>query len=330
MQNIGHAMLLILLTTVLAMGQSDSDMQGGTNFQGRVRYDNNTPARSVVVELWTDGESTWRAYATTNGEGKFEAGAPCSVIQYKIEAKGFRPVWGRVDMSLRPCRALEEITLRVLPGTAAANSTAVSSVTVDARIAAIPPEAKKEFDLGQKAVGSHDFSGSVPHLQKAIELYPKYAEAYQLLAVAQLQTHQAAEAEGGLLKALEIEEKMPRAQYLLGVLYAMSGRASLAQKPLSRFAELDPQNPDAYFELAKVSYALDKSSDAEARARRAIELKESNAGVRIVLGYALLRQKKPEEAQQAFREFLRLAPDSAMVADVKNAMAQIAHQGTTQ
>jgi len=252
MRNISYAMLLILVTTGLATGQSDSDMQGGTNFQGRVSYVDNRPARSVVVELWTDGESTWRAYATTNAEGKFQAGAPCMVIQYKIEAKGFRPVWGRVDMSLRPCRALEEITLRALPGTTAAVSPAVSSATVDARIAAIPPEAKKEFESGRKAMGSDDFAGSVPHLQKAIELYPKYAEAYQLLAVAQLQMHQAAEAEGGLLKALEIEEKMPRAQYLLGVLYAMSGRASLAEKPLIRFAELDPQNPDAYFELARV------------------------------------------------------------------------------
>jgi len=325
MRNLVAFALVILTAAVLAHGQNDSGTDG-VNFQGQVRYENNAPAQFVRVELWTDGETTWRTILTTDRLGKFHTGAPCMVIQYKVEVPGFRPVLGRVDISINPCRALEDITLRAMPDTTVPSSAVPRSSKINARIAAIPPEASKEFETGHEAVKNDDFEGAIPHLQKAISLYPKYAEAYQLLGVAQLQTNQAPQAESSLVKAIEIEDKMPPAQYLLGVLYAKTGRASLAEKPLTRFAELDPQNPDAYLELAKVSFALNKFPDAEMHARKAIELKETNVGVNIVLGYALLRQKQPENARQALQQFLKQDPNSPMAADVKKLIAEIDEQ----
>jgi Flp pilus assembly protein TadD len=323
MRDVARIAPAVLIAAVLAQAQSPSDVESGTSFQGQVRYENNTPAQFIQVELWTDGETSWRTFAITDRTGKFHTGAPCMVIQYKIEVPGFRPVSGQVDMSINPCRALELMTLKALPGTKIPGSEAPHSGMIDARVAAIPAEATKEFDAGQKAVNSNDFAAAIPHLQKAISLYPKYAEAYQLLGVAQLQTQQGPQAESSLVKALEIEDRMPRVQYLLGVLYAKTNRANLAEKPLNRFAELDPQNPDAHFELAKVCFALNKFPDAEMHARKSIELNEGNTGVYPVLGYALLRQNKAKDARQAFQRFLKVDPTSPMAADVKATIAQI-------
>jgi Flp pilus assembly protein TadD len=116
---------------------------------------------------------------------------------------------------------------------------------------------------------------------------------------------------------------MPQAQYLLGVLYAMTSRANLAEKPLTRFVELDPKNPEAQLELAKVCFALSKFPEAELHARMAIKLKESKPGVYIVLGYALLRQKKADEARHAFEQFLKIDPNGPMASDMKTIIAQI-------
>jgi Flp pilus assembly protein TadD len=323
MRDLAKIALVVLIAAVLAQAQSGSDVESGTSFQGQVRYENNAPAQFIQVELWTDGETSWRTFATTDRMGKFHTGAPCMVIKYKVEVPGFRPVSGQVDMSINPCRALELITLKGMPGTTIPGSEEPHSSTIDARVAAIPAEARKEFVAGQKAINGNAFAGAIPHLQKAITLYPKYAEAYQLLGVAQLQTNHAPQAESALVKALEIEDRMPRVQYLLGVLYAKTNRANLAEKPLGRFADLDPQNPDAHFELAKVCFALDKLPDAETHARKSIELNETNNGVYTVLGYALLRQNKPKDARQAFQRFLKLDPNSPMAADVKAVIAQI-------
>jgi Flp pilus assembly protein TadD len=304
---------------VLAQLQSESGMEG-TNFQGVVRYENNTPAQFVQVQLWTDGESSWRTTTITDRMGKFGVGVPCMVIQYKIEAPGYRPVSGRVDVSMNPCRTLEWITLK-----AKSNKVPEAPATgvVDARIAAIPAEAKTEFDIGQRAVNGNDFSGAIPHLQKATELYPKYAEAYQLLGVAQVQSNQGPQAEASLLKAIEIEDRMPRSQYLLGVLYAKTNRVEIAEKRFNRFAELEPDNPEAQFELAKVTFALNRFPEAAAHARNAIKLKETNPGVYVILGYALLRQRKADDARHAFQHFLKYDASSPMAADVKNLIAQI-------
>ena len=312
-------LLVILMATLSARAQAGSDVESGTSFQGVVRYENDAPAQFVQVELWTDGESSWRTFATTDRAGKFHTGAPCMVIQYKVEMVGYRPVWGRVDMSMQPCRGFENITLKALPGTTIPGSESHSK-TLDARIAGIPPEASKEFEIGQSAVKNNNFADAIPHLQQAIVLYPRYAEAYQLLGVAQLQTGQGPQAEASLVKALEIEDRMPQVQYLLGVLYAKTNRADLAEKSLTRFADLDPQNPDAHFELARVCFALRKFSDAEVHARKSIELKETNTGVYAVLGYALLRQNKPKAGRQAFQQFLKLEPNSPMAPDLRAAI----------
>ena len=72
-----------------------------------------------------------------------------------------------------------------------------------------------------------------------------------------------------------------------------------------------------------MNFALNRFPDAELQARKSIKLKESNAGVHIVLGYALLRQKKSDAAKQAFQQFLKLVPNSPMATDVKDMIAQI-------
>jgi Flp pilus assembly protein TadD len=315
--------VFVSVAAALAQAQSESGAEDGVNFRGQVRYENNTPAAFIQVELWTDGESTFRTYVMTDRMGKFHAGAPCMVIQYKVNVRGYHPVSGRVDISIPPCRALESITLRAIPGQIGPEKLEPSKGTLDARVASIPEEAKQEFALGQKAVNNDDFTNAIPHLQKAIALYPKYAEAYQLLGVAQVQAHQGSQAEASLLKAIEIEDRMPRAQYLLGVLYAMTSRLNLAEKPLTRFAELDPDNPDAHFELAKLDFALNKFSDSEMHARKSIDLKEGNPGIYIVLGYSLLRQKKADDARQAFQQFLAQGPSSPMASDVKKIVATL-------
>src|SRR5579864_4341225 len=318
-RNMAWIALAFSALPVLAQLQSESGMEG-TNFQGVVHYENNAPAQFVQVELWTDGESSWRTTTMTDRMGKFQVGVPCMVIQYRINTPGYRPEWGRVDVSTNPCRALEWITLKKK-----SNSTPEGPATgvVDGRIAAIPVEARTEFDIGQGAVNGDNFSGAIPHLKKAIELYPRYAEAYQLLGVAQLKTNQGPQAEASLLKAIEIEDRMPRSQYLLGVIYARTNRVEMAVKPFNRFAELEPDNPDAQFELAKVTFALNKFPEAAGHARNAIKLKETDPGVYVVLGYALLRQKKADDARHAFQQFLKYDSTSPMAADVKNLVAQI-------
>ena len=314
-------LVIALLLTASAAAQMNTNTQGG-NFKGQVRYDNNTAASYIRVEIWSDG-GTFRTTVNTDDQGRFAVQAPLGVIQYRIEIPGYHVVQGREDISMSG-RADELLTLKPIAGAAPAPK---AGATLDARVAAITPEAKKEFEAGQQAMGANDIPGAAQHFQKAITLYPNYAEAYQLLGVTQLQGAQKAEdlkaVEASEMKAIDIEKKLPNAYYILGIARANMGNTPGAEEPLTTFIGMDPNNPDGHFELAKTEFALNKFAEAEMQARKAIELKEKSPGVQVVLAYALLRQKKAPEAKAAFQQYLKLDPNSPMKSDVEKTIAMI-------
>src|SRR5438270_6283930 len=106
--------LAMISAALSATAQMNSNSQGG-NFKGQVRYDNNTAAAYVKVEIWSDG-GTFRTTVNTDDMGRFAVQAPFGVIQYKVEIPGYRPIQGRDDISTSG-RAEEMLTLRALPGT---------------------------------------------------------------------------------------------------------------------------------------------------------------------------------------------------------------------
>src|SRR4051812_18894668 len=299
----------------------------GTYISGRVSYPNGAAAEFVRVQLWSD-MIAFRTETNTNKQGKYTfAGIPNSTYHLLIEHVGYQDVQRNIDISMSGM-AYEDIVLKPKPGTNPPETSASApGAVLNARVAAITPEAKKEFDAGQQAMGTNDLPGSAQHFQKAIALYPNYAEAYQLLGVAQLQMAQKPEdlkaVEASEMKAIDLEKDLPNAYYILGIARASMGNTPAAEEPFTTFISKDPNNPDGHFELAKTEFALNKFPEAEMHARKAIELKEKNPGVHVILGYALLRQKKPDDAKRAFQEYLKVAPDSPMKADVQNAVAAI-------
>src|SRR5205085_5620340 len=96
MTRLMHAMLL-LVAVVSAAAQTNMNSVGG-NFKGMVRYETNTPASYIKVEIWTDG-GTFRTTVNTDDRGRFAVQAPFAVIQYRIEIPGYRPIYGRDDIS---------------------------------------------------------------------------------------------------------------------------------------------------------------------------------------------------------------------------------------
>jgi Flp pilus assembly protein TadD len=290
---------------------------------GQVRLENGQLADNVRVQLRSD-TIAYQTETQTDRQGRFVFdGIPLTVFHLWIEFPGYHTYNTTIDISMSKM-SYEGITLQ------RDRSKDVKEVppegpnaTVDARIAQIPPEAKSEFQSGQKALDAKDGPGAITHFQKAIDLFPNYAEAYQLMGGAYLGGGNLAMAESAFVKAVTIEERMVNAQLALGLTRNLMGKTREAEQPLQRAVQLDPKNPDAHFELAKNQYALQKFANAEAQAAKALELKPQNPPVYVVLGYSLLRQKKGSQAEEAFRKFLQIAPTSPMAPDIKQVVAMI-------
>lgn len=291
--------------------------------RGQVKYDNGTFADHVVIRLRSDMVA-FQTEMQTDPQGKFNFdGLPLTTFHLTIEGQGFKPYESNIDISMSKM-AYELITLRldkdpeakaVPPGGPAGE--------LNVRVAQIPPKARKEFEAGQKRMQAQDAKGSVEHFQKAIELYPKYAEAYQLLGVMHMETGKLPEAEAELQKSTEIEPSLSTGFFALGVCRNLMGKFAEAEPPLLRGLELDPKSPDGQYELSKTYWQLGRWQDAEPRALKSVELKPDYAAPHVILGNVMLRKHDAPGALKEFKAYLKMEPDGPFAPSTKQMVAKI-------
>jgi Flp pilus assembly protein TadD len=320
---------LVFFCVVLPAVAQEAVRYGYINGQVFLRDGQPAPFIEVRLDGFTTGVNT---SVITDPAGRFQFGGLIAGKMYTltIDLHDYQPVRRSIDLSMT--HDYESVTLQPKPSDKAREVPPEGpTATIDARIAQITPEAKSEFQVGQKALEAKDGPGAIAHFQKAIELFPNYAEAYQLMGGAYLGGGNLAMAESAFVKAVTIEERMVNAQLALGLTRNLMGKTREAEQPLQRAVQLDPKNPDAHFELAKNQFALQKFPDAQKQAEQSLQLKPQNPPVYVVLGYSLLRQQKALEAEEAFRKFLKIAPSDPMAGDIRQVLAMIEqHQKQTR
>jgi tetratricopeptide (TPR) repeat protein len=291
--------------------------------RGQVKYENGQPADHVVIRLRSD-VIAFQTEMQTDPQGKFDFdGLPLSTFHLTIEGQGFRPYSSNIDISMSKM-AYEQITLKLdkepeaksVPPEGPAGS-------LNARIAQIPPAARKEFEAGKRRMDAHDIAGSVPHFHKAIALYPQYAEAYQLLGVVHLESGKLQEAEPELQKSTEIEPNLSTAHFALGVCRNLMAKYGEAETVLLRGLELDPEAADGHYELAKTYWMLGRVQAAETQAEKAVSLRPGLAGAHILLGDIDLHKRDAQGALKEYKEALRLDPKGPMAAPTQQMINKI-------
>jgi len=292
--------------------------------RGQVRYDDQRPADHVILRLRSDLVTAYSTETSTDIQGKFDFdGLPNSTFHLTIEGQGFRPYDSFIDISMSKM-AYEMITLRLDKDPEAKPVPPEGPKgEVNVRIAQIPPGARKEFDLGRVRMQAHDVPNSIEHFQKAIGLYPNYAEAYQLLGVARMETGNLLDAEPELQKAIELEPKLATAYFALGVCRNQLAKYPEAEVALARGLELEPNSADGHYHIAEAYWNLGRWDDSEPHARKALALNPDIAPAHVLLGNSMLRKRDARGALKDFREYLRLAPQGEFASGTRAAVERL-------
>ena len=291
--------------------------------RGVVQFTNHQPADHVILRLRSDMYA-FQTETQTDTEGKFNFdGLPLTTFHLTIEGQGFKPYSSVIDISMSKM-SYELITLQLdkEPDAKAVPAEGPAG-QLNARIVQIPPEARKEFEAGKQRMQVHDDAGSAQHFQKAIALYPQYAEAYQLLGVSLLEGGKVQEAEPDLQKATEIEPHMSTAQFALGLCRNLMAKYPEAQTALERGLELDPQSAEGHYEVAKTYWALGRWQDATQHAQKAVALKPEDGPPHVLLGDIALHQHDPHRALDEYHKYLRLDPKGKMAAGTQQMVDRI-------
>lgn len=143
-----------------------------------------------------------------------------------------------------------------------------------------------------------------PIYERAIELYPKRAEAYLGLGKVYTLINNPDEAFKFINEALKIDKELSAAYYLKGFIYQKQGKAKLAVSSYMTCIEQDPTFTEGYITLGSIfaKYGDKKSQNlAEGYFRTALSLEPKNKDAFYGLGMLYQEQDRLDSAMAQYK-----------------------------
>jgi tetratricopeptide (TPR) repeat protein len=198
--------------------------------------------------------------------------------------------------------------------------------TVSATTLAAPKKAKKAFDKGMELARKNKLEEAQSNLQKAVELYLRYAVAWYELGRVQAAQHNP----GGARQAFD-ESIKADAQYVppyiqISMLVASARRWQELADVTDKALKLDSFNyPQEFLLNAVAHYNLHDVAAAEQSARRAekLDTRHQLPQVSRLLGVILAGRREYTAAVNEFRDYLKYAPGVKDADAVRSQLADI-------
>src|SRR5262245_35111411 len=283
---------------------------------GQVRYaETKQPAYIVLVscESVTGGGLIGQVLTDRNGRFSF-MNIPLSQYRVSVRVNGYAEESETVELLTAPSAYLQFQLKpdKIKPAT-------VKPAVVDA---SVPEAARREFDAAETALATGKKEGieeAVHHLEKALSVYPKFAQASLMLGTAYMDLGQFDKAEHSLKHTFEINPQAANALFALGELYREQKQHELAEKTLLQGLTIEPRSYQGHLNLARVYWdaSAQIKDDTQARpvlekaydeVKKSLELNPDFAPAHVVKGNLLLRVRRATDAQHEFEEYLRLEP----------------------
>jgi tetratricopeptide (TPR) repeat protein len=279
--------------------RTDSPDVGATN--GRLEVFGNGTVQYVVR-----GTADPFCMGTACLDGR--AGDSCPV---RIRLAGYRTT----DATLRQDAVI------VLKRIGDNEGTSVSITTLNA-----PKEARKAYESGVAAMSHQKWEAAQKGFERAVAVYPQYAQAWSDLGESLAQDLKPQEARAACEHALEADPKYLKPYVQLARLALSEGRIEDAGRITTRALAMNPvEFPGLYYYDAVVDLRLKRLDDAEKSARRAVDL-DSNHEVPLaesLLGTLLAAKGDRSGAIEHYRKYLAVSPDATDAPTVKRRIAEL-------
>jgi tetratricopeptide (TPR) repeat protein len=320
--------LLVLLASTLAIAQRQPTQQRTTTeLIVRVTYENDRPVSDQIrVQLSNStGVPISETFTRGEGEARFTGVEPGS---YRLRVTGI-DIDDKVSdhsFSIHPRQMthIEFIRVRLRPG----NDTPTSTQGhISATALNVPSKAESEFDKGVVALRKQNLPEAQKRFHRALEIYPRYAAAYNNLGVIAMQEGKVEEGRDFFERAVKADEQYAPPYLNLAKAVAPKSYPD-AQKLLHKAASLDPTNIEVLALLAMLDYETNQLPQALTNARRVHDMPghERFAFAHYVAGRTLESQNLPQEAILEYQLFLKEAPQSPTAPKVRGFITALEQQ----
>ena len=315
---------LYVLTTACAAAhaqRSGPSIPISRTVHGQVRYaQGGSPAENVIVRLESFiGGLAGEERTDRLGKFRFSGLQPAQYV-LTVRHRGFRELRQQFDLETS---ASEYLQLQLVPeeGAGAAPPPPLGPALIDA---SVPAEARAEYEKGRAALlGGGDRAKGLAHLERAVQLHPKFFEAHLLLGTAYGDAGKWDKSEAELSRAVELNPRSSHAAFALGEAYRRRKKYEEAEKVLKQGLALDDKSAQGHFTLGRVYFEQGDIVRAGPEVGRALQLKPDFAEAHLVAGNILLRARQPENALTEYQEYLRLAPTGEFAAEAREMVRKL-------
>jgi len=181
---------------------------------------------------------------------------------------------------------------------------AAASGTVFAQT--VPDTAKSEYQHGLDNIRDNKSDQAIDALKKAVDLFPDYYQALELLGTEYVKRGEFDPAVPVLTHALEVNKTAPKSMYALGVAHLKLRRPAEALRWLKSAAEIDTGNANVFMYLGLAYGGNGEFSEAETAFKKAYELGgDQVAEVHLYLASIYDKQQHYSEAARELEVYLK-------------------------
>lgn len=189
----------------------------------------------------------------------------------------------------------------------------VEGTTISTTSLQAPKDARKAYEKSREALKKNKTDDAQKNLEKAVEIYPKYAVAWAELGRIYEQKNQVEDARKAYAQALAADNKLITPYLQLAMLSARDKKWQDVAETTDRAVRLNPVDfPAAYYFNSVANFYLKKFDAAEKSAREAQKLDSQHRIPKVdqLLGAILAEKRDYSGAAEQMKSYLKFAPDA--------------------
>jgi cytochrome c-type biogenesis protein CcmH/NrfG len=316
--------------------------QNQNSISGHVSDDQRSPVRDLRVELLNEVDSVLQTTKTDGSGGFIFRKLSDGTFHIRVLTQGTNYVSQTVRVEVvRPLGfggLVEQVDIVLRTNVTTSNNSTPGVVFVQE----VPDAARKLYDKAvtqlkkseqqirnpeSQTKNPEQQSEGITSLKQALEIFPTYFDALDLLGTQYIKQQQYEPAVATLRKALDVNPRAQSSLFAIGV-----GQYHLKQLPaaldsLRNCVSLNSKSINAQLWLGIVLKALSKLDEAEASFKKANELAESKVPEpHWQLALLLNQLKRYDEAADELELFLKVAPDAQDIVLIRKLIKKLRDQ----
>lgn len=281
----------------------DSAGRHSTSVSGAVQDMQSKPLKDVRVDL-TDSNGLVVGSAYTNSSGSFEFSSVAPGNYTIVASSGMAQSSERVEANSWTTM----VTLHLPIDNKAHDGVQGNSISVTQM--KVPSKARDEYAKARDAAEKEKVDEANKHLEKALSIYPDYADALTLRAVLALNHKNSGAALADLDRAIKADPNYGLAYLVMGSALNMEGKFDQALTSLQRGEAMVPNSWQAHFEMGKAYLGKEDYPNALSQLQRAQSMAPAEYPVMYLLtAHAHFALKQYPEALAALQSYLQKEPE---------------------